>query len=256
VLESVRGNIAGLGTKTQPPVEVVGPGKVDGLEAPGDPVYVALGDSLAANVGVTTAKEGYVSRFHKAVSAKDGTEYGLANFGKAGETSSGLIRNQLESALAFMKKRRVAYITVDIGANDLLGHLFSPDCSETLDTPACQARLESAQALYRENLATILKRLRDAAPDATIVFLGMYNPFSIGFGSAVGLEGATDAVVEGVNAIAAEAARDEDVVFADGQARIKGRAGAVTKMLEQPADIHPRAIGYDLLAQALVVALP
>ncbi len=31
--------------------------------------------------------------------------------------------------------------------------------------------------------------------------------------------------------------------------------GATTHMLEQPPDIHPRAIGYDILAVALLTAL-
>ncbi|MFN0096042.1 MAG: GDSL-type esterase/lipase family protein [Dehalococcoidia bacterium] len=255
VLDSVRENIAGLGAAAKPPAEVLGPGRVNGTEQAGDPVYVALGDSLAANVGVSTAKEGYVSRVHKALEAKEGATYGLRNFGRSGETSNGLIRNQLDEAVKFMGSRSVAFVTVDIGANDLLGHLYSADCSETLETPACVARLESTKVAYRANLKTIISRLKKAAPRATIVFLGTYNPFSIGFGSGVKLEGQTDEIVDEVNAIAKEVVESEGALFADGQGVIKGRAGAVTHMLDNPADIHPRAIGYDLLAQAVMAAL-
>ena len=91
-------------------------------------------------------------------------------------------------------------------------------------------------------------------PDATVVFLGMYNPFSIGFGPAVGLEGETDAIVDRVNGVASEVAKAKGMRFADGQAVLKGRTGAVTHMLAG-RDIHPRPIGYDLLAQAIAGVL-
>ena len=53
------------------------------------------------------------------------------------------------------------------------------------------ARIEASLVSYRANLTRILGDLRDAAPDATIVFLETYNPFSFGF-QAVGLEQDTD----------------------------------------------------------------
>lgn len=63
------------------PSERIGAGVVNGLQAEGDPVYLALGDSLAANVGVAEARDGYVSRFHKHLQEKDGAQYGLRNLG-------------------------------------------------------------------------------------------------------------------------------------------------------------------------------
>jgi lysophospholipase L1-like esterase len=256
LLQGLKQNVANLGAKATPPAETIGQGTVDARELDGSRYYVALGDSLAANVGVASAKDGYVSRFLKAVDAKDGTKYGLHNFGVSGQTSSGLIRNgQLDDAVAFIKSHDVAYITIDIGANDLLGHLYSLDCSESVKAPACQDRVGPALTLYQSNLQTILKRLKDAAPKASIIMLGMYNPFSIGFGAAVGLEGETDAIVQQVNQGAAKTASEQKVTFADGEPAIRGRAGAVTHMLDNPPDIHPRPIGYDLLAAVLVAAV-
>lgn len=46
------------------PDEQYGPGVVDGTSSGSAPFYVALGDSLAANVGVDSALDGYVSRLH------------------------------------------------------------------------------------------------------------------------------------------------------------------------------------------------
>ena len=95
---------------------------VDSTEAGGDVYYVALGDSLAASVGVEGFADGYVSQVHHELSLTDGIPYGLRNFGRTGETSGTmLLGSQLEDAIAFGKTAQVRYVTIDIGANDLLG---------------------------------------------------------------------------------------------------------------------------------------
>ncbi len=173
----------------KPPAERLGPGVVNGREAAGSSYYVALGDSLAANVGVSAPRDGYVSRFHNQLQRRDKDQYGLRNFAVSGETSASLIRTgQLDEALQFIRSHEVRYITINIGANDLLGHLGSADCSEGLSTPACRQRIDDAFAAYEANLERIFKRLREAAPDATVIFLKTYNPFSLGFGSRVALD--------------------------------------------------------------------
>ena len=158
---------------------------MNGTFAEGAVYYLALGDSLAANVGVASAQDGYVSRVHRWLEERDGRRYGLLDLGVPGETSGSLLAGgQLDEALDFLAANRVAYITVDIGANDLLGHLTSPECSADLDAAACRARLDGALAAYEENLPAIFAALREAAPQATIVFLTAYNPFSLGTGIA------------------------------------------------------------------------
>ena len=181
-----------------PPPERLGPGEVNSMSVGGSPVYVALGDSLAANVGVANARDGYVSRFHRQLEMRDGADYGLRNFGVSGETTGTLIRGgQLDDAIAFMRNTEVAYVTIDIGANNLLGHLGSDACSESLDDPDCQSRLQATFDGYGPDLEVILEEVGDAAPDATIVFLTAYNPFSLGLGTA--LESATDAALSEFN---------------------------------------------------------
>ena len=137
----------------EPADEVLGPGTVNGTFAEGAVYYLALGDSLAANVGVASAQDGYVSRVHRWLEERDGRRYGLLNLGVPGETSGSLLAGgQLDEARDFLAANRVAYITVDVGANDLLGHLTSPECSADLDAAACRARLDGALAAYEENL--------------------------------------------------------------------------------------------------------
>lgn len=256
LLQSLADRAAAVGTAVEPPPERTPPGTVNGVSAPGTPVYVALGDSLAANVGVDDARRGYVSRVHAALSQRDGQEYGLRNFGISGETSGTMIRTgQLDTALAYMNTADVAYVTIDIGANDLLGHLGSEDCSTDIDAPPCQRRLDAAFTSYEDNLTQILDALLAAAPDATIVFLESYNPFSLGLAGAVTFEERSDEILQSFNDLAARIARQRGVVVADGFTPMLGTTAATTHMLDNPPDIHPRPIGYDVLATAILDAL-
>ena len=258
LLTAIADNASSLAGAVSPPAEQIGAGDVNAREAEGPSFVVALGDSLAANVGVAQAREGYVSRFHGAVAQRDGVAYGLRNYGVSGATSGTLIsRGQLESARTFILDRDVSYITIDIGANDLLGHLGSSDCADDVQAPACQARLDAVLVSYRQNLDRILSTLRSAAgKDTPILMLLTYNPFSLGFGGAVGLEAGSDAATTALNGVAREIAGAHGAIVADGQAALHRSTAATTHMLDAPPDVHPRAIGYDPLASALVKALP
>jgi lysophospholipase L1-like esterase len=245
---------AAIGPSADPPAEVLGPGTVNDTFAEGAVYYLALGDSLAANVGAPAAQDGYVSRLHRWLEERDGRRYGLLNLGVPGESSGSLLAGgQLDEALGFLAANRVAYITVDVGANDLLGHLTSPECSADLDAAACRARLDGALAAYEENLPAIFAALREAAPQATIVFLTAYNPFSLGTGIA--FEEDTSRTLDTLNDVAEAAAAAAGVLLADGFTPMQGLAAYTTLMLDSPPDIHPNALGYDVLAQALVAAL-
>lgn len=254
LLTDLAAQAAAAGPVTEPPAELLGPGVVDDTFAEGAVYYLALGDSLAANAGAPSARDGYVSRVHNQLQERDRRSYGLLNLGVSGETSGSLIGGgQLGEAVAFLAANRVAYVTVDIGANDLLGHLTSPDCSESLERPACRERLESALAAYEANISVILTAIAEAAPAANIVFLEAYNPFSLGTGIA--FEEGTSLMVVRLNDLAAAAAAAQGILVADGFAPMQGTAAFTTLMLASPPDIHPNALGHDVLAQAIVAAL-
>ena len=239
-----------------PPPERIGPGVVDGTTAEGPSYYVALGDSLAANVGVDSARLGYVSRLHSWLQERDGATYGLRNFGISGETSGTMIRSgQLDEALSFMAAADVRYVTIDIGGNDLLGHLGSGDCSADVDSAACQSRLDATFATYEENMVVILDALENAAPGATVVFLRSYNPFSLGLADVVEFERRSDEVLDAFNDIAAALASERGIRIADGFTPMQGTTGVTTHMLDASPDIHPLAIGFDVLAAALAEAI-
>lgn len=255
LLADLQAQAAAAGGGGTAPPERLGPGVVDATSAPGSVFYVALGDSLAANVGVDRPRDGYVSRLHNHLQVRDGRDYGLRNFGISGETSGTLIRGgQLDDAIAFITANEVAYITIDIGANDLLGHLGSPDCSEDITATACAGRLDDSFASYADNLPMIFSRLRSAAPDATIVFMRAYNPFSFGF-DGVAFEQDSTRILDEFNDVAAAIAADFEILVADAFTPMLGTTGATTHMLDNPPDIHPVPIGYDVLASAIADAI-
>jgi lysophospholipase L1-like esterase len=101
----------------------------------------------------------------------------------------------------------------------------------------------------------IFRRLREAAPETTIVFLRAYNPFSLGFGTGVRFEIDSNVILDEFNDLAASAAQPFDILVADGFTPMIGTTAATTHMLDDPPDIHPKAIGYDILASAIVAVL-
>jgi len=256
LLAGIQQQAAAAASVPEAPAQQLDPGMVDGTSADGDTYYVALGDSLAANVGVARPSNGYVSRLHNWLRQRDGEQYGLRNYGVSGETSGTMIRSgQLDEAIAFMTTHEVVYVTIDIGANDLLGHLGSDDCSVDLDDTPCQDRIESSSTAYAANIDEVFRRLREAAPGATIIFLRAYNPFSLGFGTTVGFEAQSNETLDEFNDIAAAAAGSYSILVADGFTPMVGTTASTTHMLDDPPDIHPKAIGYDILAVAITLAI-
>lgn len=255
LLDAILAQAGGALGSVEAPPERIGRGVEASLDAPGSPVVLAVGDSLAANVGVDDPRDGYVSRVHAAVQRADGRSYGLRNLGVPGETSGTLLSGgQLEQAEAVLAARPATLVLLDIGANDLLGHLTSADCSADLASGPCQRRVEETLVAYRANLATILDRLTAAAGDARVVLLQAYNPFSLGIGESTQAR-ASSAILRRLNQVAAEEAARRGVVVADGFTPMEGTTAATTHMLDPEPDIHPNAAGYDVLAAAIVDAL-
>ncbi|MEP6631651.1 MAG: SGNH/GDSL hydrolase family protein [Lapillicoccus sp.] len=148
--------------------------------APADGWYLALGDSLAAGRQPTTGDQptrGYAGPVLAGLQQnRPGTA--LKNLGCSGETTGSMLRgglcrypegNQVAAATAFLTANpgRVPFVTLDIGANNVLR------CATPAIDQACATSSTTAAA---NDLATILSRLRAAAPQATIVVLTYYNP--------------------------------------------------------------------------------
>ena len=236
------------------------------------PLYLALGDSLAAGVGASEpAQTGYVGLVFDALQAEPSSPYSggeltLLNLGDPGETTTSMLASggQMEKALAEIESRRddgiagneVAVITIDIGANDFIPLILgdSPCLSNPL-AEACQEAAASALTTFRSNFADIMRRLRAAAgPEVVIAAVGLYNPLS---GTGGPFDAVGDAAVELFNRTVAEAAAEPDIQarLADVFPLFQDRGSELTHVAELPPDVHPNDGGHYLMAQALVTAL-
>jgi lysophospholipase L1-like esterase len=258
VAESTLAALQGGSTGGTPPVapgaNIVPPGRTGG--EPGSPIYIALGDSLSANVGVSDPKLGYVSRFHRYLESERSQTLGLLDLGVSGESSISIVNEgQLGRALNAIQAANgnVAALTIDLGANDLLAHLGSDDCTSGPRGTACQARVSAALGSFETNFAVILGQLKSALPaDAEFYVMTIYNPFDFGIGLPI--EEFSSEIVAQLNEIISTAATAVGAKVADPFDDMADNAGAWTNMLGGSADIHPNAEGYQVLALSLAEA--
>lgn len=155
--------------------------------APGDPVYVSLGDSLSVGFqpGQGRTDDGYVDdlwrRAQRAIPSLR-----LRKFGCPGETSRGMISgvgsactyaagSQLDAVVAYLENHAgdVAFITIDIGVNDMLDRCF--DFATGVLNRRCVFEMRPR---LRHRLIHIVRELRTAVgPGVPILGMTYYNPF-------------------------------------------------------------------------------
>lgn len=188
--------------------------------------YLALGDSLAVGFqpGSGETSDGYVDVLWRRTRREHIQGLALRNVGCPGETSRSLITgkhspcryaagSQLDAAVAFLTARagEVAFITIDVGANDLVNRCFDPRSG--LISKACAVNL---QPRLGNRLVRIVDALREAAgPGVPIIGMTYHNPF-------LGLWG----LVPGGRALA-HAAQRAWAVFDEGIATAYEGAGAI-----------------------------
>ena len=231
-----------------------------GAQAKETPAYVALGDSLAFGVGASDpAAQGYVGLTFDGLRKSDryrerGLE--LVNLSVPGATSSDLLLpgGQLQAALREISERqddRVEIISIDIGGNDFLalGTPGSSCLSDPLGDPCRQRFVDLVDGL-QANLTQVVRSLRDAAPRADILIVGLYNPYS---GTGTALEVPADFVIQQLNDVLRSVAADPDLraKMADILDLFGGRGAQWIA-----ADgFHPNDKGYTVIAEALLAAI-
>ncbi|GGF18303.1 lipase/acylhydrolase [Halobacillus andaensis] len=126
--------------------------------------YVALGDSLAA--GVTPFRglgEGYPDYL---VERMEQSQYTVddANFAFPGHNSDQLLsvlnRDDVQDEI-----KEAEYVTINIGANDLLKALNNP------------SEIQTTFVNLAANLQTTLQTIDELNPGADVYLMGYYNPF-------------------------------------------------------------------------------
>lgn len=222
------------------------------------PKYIALGDSLAYGVGASEPGQlGYVGRVHQALETSQrfgASGINLINLSVPGATSADLLEpgGQIDNALSEIgRSADTPVITIDIGGNDLLdlADLDSP-CLTSLQAEPCLDQLGRTLNSLQANLEEALERLREAAPEATIVVVDLYNPFS---GTGDIRELIADAGVQRINGVIGAVASDDDlnVRLASVFQYFQGRGN---QWISEDR-IHPNDDGHAVIAEVVIAAL-
>ncbi len=254
LIASLRDAVPSPGSPVPPGSDIVGPGRTGNED--GSPLYLALGDSLAANVGVNDPTLGYVSRFHSYLENERNETLGLRNLGISGESTISILSSgQLAQAISLLNSQNVAVLTIDLGANDVLAHVGSDDCLQGEQGPrgaACQARIDAAMEAFVPNFRDILAQLKQGlGANAEFYVMTVYNPFDMGIG--LPLEDFTSGIVDELNQLIRQEADSVGAVVADPFPLMADNAAAWTNMLSD-SDIHPNADGFQALAFSLAEA--
>ncbi|HEV8648834.1 MAG TPA: SGNH/GDSL hydrolase family protein [Actinomycetes bacterium] len=245
----------------------------DGGQPPmgGRPLYLALGDSVAAGVGASDrAVTGYVPRLYDLLREEPSCQplgspgcrsLVLRNLAVGGATSTTLLAGQLPAAVAELRARNgdqnprndVEVVTIDIGGNDVFGVV--PSCTAG-PTPQCLALVQARLTTFATNFTQILGALRAAAgPGTVIVAMTYYNPLASC--DLAALAPLADVVLEGGPGFDG---RLNDLIRRISAAN--GVAVAETYGKLGPADLvggsdclHPNDSGHQIIAEAFAKAL-
>ena len=237
--------------------------------------YLALGDSIAYGMQPTKMKPGarpadFKTGYVDVVAArlrKLSPGLQVVNYGCPGESTVTFVRggcpafadrirlhdafrgSQLKAALAFLRAHPgdVGLITLTLYGNDWLPVLLDT-CKGKV---ACaRARAPEATAAFGSRLASIIRQLRAAAPNADIVATGAWNPDPSQLAALKPVYRSLEASI--VKAAAPSNARVARMlpVFnpsADGQARL-----CALTFICSNGDPHPTDAGYRAMADAVL----
>lgn len=147
-----------------PPERTLSVSEDERPEPAGD-IYVALGDSLTRGVG-STSGAGYVQPVSEGLEDESLRTQNLAVSGARTED----LLAQLEQPEVRRTIENARYITLTIGGNDLFNRGENVDNFESVD-------IQQVVTDAKTNLDTIFSEIRALNDSATIVYIGLYNPF-------------------------------------------------------------------------------
>jgi lysophospholipase L1-like esterase len=252
--------------------------------------YLALGDSLSQGVqpdatgASVRTSQGYADQLYGLLHPRR-PGLRLVKLGCPRETTVTMIHggicsypggSQLAAAVSFLHahRGRISLITLDIGANDPDSCIADPS---VIKLAACAGASISRAAT---DLATILSRLRQAAPHARIIAMNYYLPalaeWRHGFSGQL-VARASELAVTGYNALLTRVYQAQGVRVADvsgafhtsdftpvvtvpGLGRLPRNVAAVCQWTWECAPAprgpnqHPNQAGYRVIAHAFLLA--
>jgi lysophospholipase L1-like esterase len=224
--------------------------------------YLALGDSVAYGYQPNgTFSQGYADDFYANLQSH-GTSH-FTNMACPGETSTTFMKggcpywyirktfylgSQLSAALSFIKNHagQVSPVTLDIGANDVLGDINKSTCQ-------LSSTWQTDLNTFNTNFVSILKQLSSAlAGKGDLVVMNYYDPYQNQCAANTAILGDLQLMNSNiVSDTAGTSATVVDVFGAFGGATTPNlNTCAYTWMCSSYNDIHPTQTGYGVIAGA------
>ena len=197
---------------------------------------IALGDSLVYGYG-DKKDSGYIGRLEDKVNKKHTkVTYNFQNLGIPGQQSDQMLDQIVNPKVAEDLSEADVFI-VNIGTNDLIknngGDLF----------PLHHDKIMEAKKDYLDNLDKILNILGATNKDATIIVLGLYNPYPDRDSDKI------EAYVDNWNKSIIKQVEDHDkTMYVSTNPILKGKSKK--KYFHDP--LHPNGEGYELIADQIM----
>ncbi len=156
--------------------------------------YVSLGDSIAEGYGLSGynnkdangfVDSSYAKAFYQYLSTKYTNVNGVS-YANSGDTSLDLFKKLNNNTKVINSVKAADVITICIGANDILEKatntitnslLNGVDIGTMLSTGIVEAALDEGLDNFSTNFEMVLNRLKELNPDASVIFLDVYNPY-------------------------------------------------------------------------------
>jgi lysophospholipase L1-like esterase len=139
---------------------------------PHDIKVVLLGDSLTEGVGDQYKKGGYLPYLQELLEGDKGINKAeILNFGVSGHRTDQLLR-RLENKEVKMALDEVDMVLITIGGNDMLKVVKDNIANLTIED------FQREKQSFNQNLQQIVSEIRSMNGTASIVLIGLYNPFS------------------------------------------------------------------------------
>ncbi|WP_042457546.1 SGNH/GDSL hydrolase family protein [Neobacillus dielmonensis] len=199
---------------------------------------VSAGDSLTEGIGDSTGQGGYLPYLKSMLENSKGiNEVDFLNYGVKGNRTTQLLK-RLNSTEMTMAIQKADLVILTIGGNDIMKVV--KDHFSDLQIADFMEEKEN----YRDHLTQIIDTVVQENPNASIVLLGLYNPFSKWFSDIKELD---EIVAEWNKTGQSVIANYPNAYFVD----IEDLFEKTNENLLYTDNFHPNDKGYELIAGRL-----
>ncbi|MBM7584248.1 lysophospholipase L1-like esterase [Bacillus pakistanensis] len=206
---------------------------------PKDLKVVSIGDSLTQGVGDSTKSGGYIPYLQTQLeSLKAIKEAKFTNYGVRGNRTDQLLK-RLNKEKIKESIDEADLVIITIGGNDVMKTF-----KENISNLKIQA-FESAMVDYEKRLHHIIQKIQSYNPNAGIVLIGIYNPFSTWFSDIKELN---QIIVEWNTLSSRVIGEYNQTEFVEVQNMF---LNSERNLLFEEDYFHPNDLGYELMANRM-----